>query len=98
MKSIIVDLGSSTIKVGYNNEDQPKKELPSYIGETYEQIVDGKIVKDENKTYISLSCDQFLDNLKLYYPIKIKKILQNIYLNRKMFLLYFSELNQFYLY
>ena len=70
MKSIIVDLGSSTIKVGYNNEDQPRKELPSYIGETYEQIVDGKIVKDENKTYISLSCDQFLDNLKLYYPIK----------------------------
>ena len=70
MKSIIVDLGSSTIKVGYNNEDQPKFELPSYIGETYEQIVDGKIVKDENKTYISLSCDQFLDNLKLYYPIK----------------------------
>ena len=70
MKSIIVDLGSSTIKIGYNNEDQPKCELPSYIGETYEQIIDGNIVKDENKTYISSACDQFLDNLKLYYPIK----------------------------
>ena len=70
MKSIIVDLGSSTIKIGYNNEDVPKFELPSYIGETHEQIVNGEIIKDENKTYISSSCDQFLDNLKLYYPIK----------------------------
>jgi len=70
MKSIIVDLGSSTIKIGFNNQDLPKSELPSYIGETYEQIVDGAIIKDENKTYISSSCDQLLDNLKLYYPIK----------------------------
>ena len=70
MKSIIVDLGSSSIKIGFNNEEFPKFELPSYIGETYEKIIDGKIIKDENKTYISSSCDQFLDNLKLYYPIK----------------------------
>ena len=70
MKSIIVDLGSSSIKLGFNNEDLPKFELPSYIGETHELIVDGKIVKDENKTYISSSCDQLLENLKLYYPIK----------------------------
>ena len=67
MKSIIVDLGSSTIKIGYNNEDVPKFELPSYIGETHEQIVNGEIIKDENKTYISSSCDQFLDNLILSY-------------------------------
>ena len=49
MKSIIVDLGSSTIKIGFNNQDLPKSELPSYIGETFEQIVDGSIIKDENK-------------------------------------------------
>ena len=70
MKSIIIDLGSSSIKVGYNNEDVPKFELPSYIGETHEEIIDGAIVKDENKTYISSSCDQILNKLKLYYPIK----------------------------
>lgn len=70
MKSIILDLGSSSLKIGYNNEDFPKFELPSYIGETHELIIDGKIVKDENKTYISSSCDQLLDKLKLYYPIK----------------------------
>ena len=70
MKSIIVDLCSSTIKVGYNNEDHPRLELSSYIGETQEQISNGKIIKDENKTYISLSCNQFLDSLKSYYPIK----------------------------
>ena len=70
MKSIIVDLGSSSIKIGYNNEDTPKFELPTYIGETHEQIVDGNIIKDENKTYICSACDQLLDSLKLYYPIK----------------------------
>ena len=70
MNSIIVDLGSSTIKIGYNNENLPKYELPSYIGETHDYIVDGKIIKDENKTYISHTCNQILDNLKLYYPIK----------------------------
>ena len=43
MKSIIVDLGSSTIKVGFNNEESPKLELPSYVGETQENIIDGKI-------------------------------------------------------
>ena len=36
MNSIIVDLGSSSIKVGYNNEEVPKYELPTYIGETHE--------------------------------------------------------------
>ena len=70
MKSIIVDLGSSTLKIGFNNEDIPKFELPSYIGETQEEIINGKIKKDENKTYISSSCVQLLDNLKVYYPIK----------------------------
>jgi actin-related protein len=70
MNSIIVDLGSSTIKIGYNNEELPKFELPSYIGETHDNIIDGKIIRDENKTYISSSCNQILDSLKLYYPIK----------------------------
>ena len=70
MKSIIIDLGSSSIKLGFNNEENPKFELPSYIGETYEQIVDGKIIKNENKKYISSSCDELINNLKLYYPIR----------------------------
>ena len=70
MKSIIVDLGSSIIKVGYNNEDSPKFELPSYVGETQEHISEGKIIKDENKTYISSSCEQFLGKLKLNYLIR----------------------------
>ena len=70
MKSIIVDLGSSTLKIGFNNEALPKYELPTYIGETYEHIINGNIIKDENKTYISSSCNQYLDNLKLYYPIR----------------------------
>ena len=70
MKSIIVDLGSSSIKLGFNNEDNPKYELPSYIGETYEQIIYGKIIKNENNKYISSSCDELINNLKLYYPIK----------------------------
>ena len=70
MKSIIIDLGSSSIKLGFNNEDNPKYELPSYIGETSEQIIDGKIIKNENKRYISSSCDEIINNLKLYYPIQ----------------------------
>ena len=70
MKSIIVDLGSSSIKLGFNNEENPKFELPSYIGETYEQIVDGKIIKNENKKYISSSCYELIYYLKLYYPIR----------------------------
>ena len=70
MKSIIIDLGSSSIKLGFNNEDNPKYEIPSYIGETSEQIIDGKIIKNENKRYISSSCDEIINNLKLYYPIQ----------------------------
>ena len=70
MKSIIVDLGSSTIKVGFNNEESPKLELPSYVGETQENIIDGKISKDENKTYFSSSCEQLFGKLKLNYLIR----------------------------
>lgn len=62
---LIVDLGTSSIKVGLNNEEKPRLHFPNYIGELYEVGEDSAY-----KKIIGSDCDSQLEKLVLKYPIQ----------------------------
>ena len=72
-KPIIIDLGSSQIKVGFSGQELPKKIFNNYIGEPKHKNIFQSISKTPNSNkeiYIGSQCDKNLNILKLRYPIK----------------------------
>ena len=72
-KPIIIDLGSSQIKVGFSGQELPKKIFNNYIGESKHKNIFQSISKIPNSNkeiYIGSQCDKNLNILKLRYPIK----------------------------
>ena len=69
---IIIDLGSSQIKVGFSGQEHPKKIFNSFIGEPkYNKLI--KTLNKDNsikkELFIGSDCDKNINILKLRYPI-----------------------------
>lgn len=70
---IIIDIGSSEVRVGYSVEDKPSITFPNYIGEPkYNKILKtfnryGEEIKD---VFVGNDCSKYMGIIKLNYPAK----------------------------
>lgn len=70
---IIIDLGSSEIRLGYSREMEPKIIFPNYIGEPkYNKIL--KVFNRDNEEikerFLGNDCSPYLGIIKLRYPVQ----------------------------
>jgi len=63
---IIIDFGSSSIKVGFNGESVPRLVIPNLIGHPKKSF--DKIIQDENNTYFGYEALYNSASLSLNYP------------------------------
>ena len=87
---IIIDFGTSTIRVGFSGQDKPSLIFPNILGEINYPKAGGLLKKEEKSEKIGNDCLKYMGIIDLKYPsahgmfldnTDINKIFEYIYLN-----------------
>ena len=87
---IIIDFGTSSIKVGFSGQEKPSLVFPNIFGEMKYPKAGGLLKKDEKREVIGNDCLKYMGVIQLKYPSvhgmfkdteDIDQILEYIYTN-----------------